>query len=133
MKNSFSYLALIIVLTISCFTFSACSSDDDVSVPKTETVELYGTTIPYAPLEEQSLPEWLIQLKSDKKMMGLHSICVGTLNDEVVYHLDVWTDSYVGGRLYDKDGNFISFTLDDFISKVRNFRCVYINKSYICQ
>ena len=66
-------------------------------------------------------------------MMGLHSICVGTLNDEVVYHLDVWTDSYVGGRLYDKDGNFISFTLDDFISKVRNFRCVYINKSYICQ
>lgn len=132
MKNSFSYLALIIVLTISCFTFSACSSDDDVSVPKTETVDLYGTTIPYTPLEEQSLPEWLIQLKSDKKMMGLHSICVGTLKDKDVYILDVWTDSY-GGRMYDKDGNLISIDLYSFMAFVDNLRCIYINKSYICQ
>lgn len=75
-------------------------------------------------MEEQGFPEWLRQLKSDKRMVGLHSICMGTLNDKVVYFLDVRTDSYMG-RLYDKDGNFISLGLSDFMAKVCNVRCIY--------
>lgn len=124
MKNKL-YLILFIVMAAVCLSFSACSSDDNDSLPSIETVDIYGKTVPYAPMEEQGFPEWLRQLKNDKKMIGLHSISVGTLNDEVVYLLDVWTDSYIGGRLYDKDGNFISIGLNDLMAKVYNLRCIY--------
>ena len=123
MKNICLYPILFLILIASCVTFSACSSEDEESVPST-TIELYGTTVPYTPMDEQGFPEWLRQLKNDKKMFGLHSVCMGTLNDEVVYFLDVRTDSYMG-RLYDKDGNFISLGLNDFMSKVCNLRCIY--------
>ena len=122
MKNKM-YLILFVVMAAVCLSFSACSSDDNESLP--ETIDVFGKTVPYTPMEEQGFPEWLRQLKNDKKMIGLHSICVGTLNDEVIYLLDVWTDSYIGGRLYDKDGNFISLGSNDFMAKVDNLRCIY--------
>ena len=125
MKKFYFYLTFILLQTIFSLSLSACSSDNGESLPSTETIDFYGTTIPYRPMAEQEFPEWLRQLKNDKKMMGLYRICMGTLNDKIVYHLDLWTDSYIGGRLYDGDGNNIDFKLDDFLSQVRNFICIY--------
>ena len=101
------------------------SSTNGVEYVPSEMTNYYGTFVPYTPIEEVDLPEWLRELKSEKRMFALWRICVGTLNDEIVWHLNLWTDSSLGGHLYDKDGNFISFGNDDLIKQIRYVRCVY--------
>ena len=101
------------------------SSTNGVEYVPSEMTNYYGTFVPYTPIEEVDLPEWLRELKSEKRMFALWRICVGTLNDEIVWHLNLGTDSSLGGHLYDKDGNFISFGNDDLIKQIRYVRCVY--------
>ena len=127
MKKIAFNLTLPLMLIMSLALISACSDDDEGSASRTETVDYYGTPVPYTLMEEKDYPEWLRDLKNEMRMMGLYRICVGTLNGETIYHLNLWTDSSLIGHLYDKDGNFVSFEGDfeDLIAQIRNVRCIY--------
>ena len=111
---------------------AGCSSDGEPEMTPEEpnieeTIDYYGTPVPYTPIEEKDLPEWLRELKSEKRMMALERIFMGTLNNETIYHLNVGIDSSIIGRFYDKDGNPFYFEGDfeDFITQIRNVRCIY--------
>ena len=48
------------ILTFSvlfaAFCVSGCRPDDNSSSPETETINYYGTLVPYLPIEEKDLP-----------------------------------------------------------------------------
>ena len=101
---------------------AGCSNNNEI-----ETIDYYGMPVPYTPIKEKDLPKWLRELKSEKSMMTLRCIFVGTLNNEIIYHLNVWTDSSLSGHFYDKDGNPIFFegVFEDFIMQIHNVSCIY--------
>lgn len=119
-KEKLFYLLCFLLIIVS----AGCSNNDN----GIEMIDYYGTSVPYTPIEETDLPEWLRELKSEKKMFALWRICVGTLNDEIVWHLNLGTDSSLGGLFYDKDGNFISFGNEDLITQIRYVRCIYYKR-----
>lgn len=120
--KKFLIILMCLVLTIG---LAGCNNDDS----EIETIDYFGMLVPYTPIEERDLPEWLRELKSEKSMMALERIFIGTLNNEVIYHLTVGIDSSLGGRFYDKDGNPLYFDGDfkDFIMQIHNVRCIYYN------
>ncbi len=121
-------LSMIIALMFGCI---GCSSEDDPPESTAEyhgtTVNFYGTTIPYEPLDEKELPSWLIEIKNAKSMMGLYRICEGVYNGGVIYNLNSWTDSSLVGLFLDKDGHPVTFecSFEDFIAQVHNVKCIY--------
>lgn len=120
MKKKLLFLIGVLLMVIS----TGCSNDED----KLELVDYYGTSVPYTPIKEKDLPGWLKEMKSQKSMMALKRIFLGTLNNELVYHLHLWTDSSIIGRFYDKDGNpiYVEGDFEDFIKQICNVRCIYI-------
>ena len=120
MKKKLLFLIGVLLMVIS----TGCSNDEDKLGP----VDYYGTSVPYTPIKEKDLPGWLKEMKSQKSMMALKCIFLGTLNNELVYHLHLWTDSSIIGRFYDKDGNpiYVEGDFEDFIKQICNIRCIYI-------
>ena len=128
MKKKLFMMMCCLLMIIS----AGCSRDGEPEMTPEEpnieeTIDYYGTPVPYTPIEEKDLPEWLRELKNEKRMMALERIFMGTLNNETIYHLNVGIDSSIIGRFYDKDGNPFYFEGDfeDFITQIRNVRCIY--------
>ena len=128
MKKKLLMMMCCLLMIIS----AGCGNDGEPEMtpeePNTEeTIDYYGTLVPYTPIEEKDLPEWLRELKNEKRMMALKRIFMGTLNNETIYHLNVGTDSSIIGRFYDKEGNPFNFEGDfeEFITQIRNVRCIY--------
>jgi len=126
MKKFAFNLTLLLMLSMSFISISACSDDNEGTTSVTETVDYYGTQVPYMPMEEKDYPEWLRVMKKELGMMGLYRICVGTLNNETVYHLNLWPDSSLSGRVYDKDGKIINYKGD--LPQILNVKCIYYYK-----
>ena len=118
---------LFISMLLLGILLTACSKDNENVLPETVTIDYYGTPVPYTPMAEQDYPEWLKELKQEMSKMGLYRICQGTLNDEVVHHLNYWADNSIIGPFYDKDGQPIVVEGDfmSFMSQIRDVRCIY--------
>ena len=115
-------LPLMVVMMLACI---GCSSDGEKT--NDSTIDYYGITVPYEPVEEKDMPVWLKNLMEERNMGSLYRICMGTLNGNSVYHLNLWTDSSLSGRFYDKDGEEIFYEGDfyDFIAQIRDVKCIY--------
>lgn len=100
---------------------------DDEDWSGVETIDFYGRQVPYTPMDEKDFPEWLQELLRQKTMIPTYRICIGNLSGYLVYHLDLWSDSMIGGRFYDENGNKINYECDfsEFIAQLRNIRCIY--------
>lgn len=113
---------------------TGCSSNENTTIPVNEnqgTIDYYGIQVPYVPLEDKDMPEWLIELKS--KLVP-YQIFVGTYNNEIVYHLNFGFDSSILGRFYDENGKPIDLkilNIDDlknFLVHYRDIKCIYYKK-----
>ena len=130
MKKKLCILLCFLLIIVS----AGCSNDDN----EIETVDYFGTPVPYTPVEENNLPEWLRELKN-KKYMGdfLDRIFVGTLNDKTLYQIIRWVDSCICGSFYDKDGNYVYFEGDNMfiVNQMRNVKCIFFReyKSFLDQ
>ena len=126
-KRCYFFFPLFLLFVFTIVHLHACSSNDDSSLNGIEMINYYGTQIPYMPLEEKDFPEWLRQLKKEKRMMALYRICVGTIDNRNIYHLNLWTDSSNCGLFFDNEGHPINFDSDfrDFITQITNVRCIY--------
>lgn len=110
---------------------------DDGTTPDIETIDYNGFLVPYEPLEEKDMPEWLRELMQEKEKNGLYRICVGTLNNQTIYNLNSWWDSSSIGHFYDENGNNhiiynIIPTSNDlviFLSEYQNVKCIYYRSS----
>ena len=128
MGKTFFYLTMVVALMLSSI---GCSSDDEIEGSEVLlSVDYYGTAISYEPLEEKDMPEWIACVMNEKSMMGLYRICVGTINDGLIYHFNLATDSSYSGHFYDKDGNPIHYECDffDFISQIHDVKCIYYKR-----
>ena len=120
MKKHLFTTLLMALLTIVAVGVTGCGSEEDT------TIDYYGKSISYTPIEEINWPEWLRELKGEKNMLGLYRICVGVHDHDVIYHLSRSTDSNFCGLFYDQDGNLIDM-LDctDFIKRMHHVKCIY--------
>lgn len=110
-----------------------CSSDDFAtdSYAKTDslTIDYYGKPIPYTPVAEEDMPEWLRILIHQKDGFGIYRICTGTIKGETVYHVNNAKESSLLGRFYDKDGNGIGYPeCKDYPSQIENVVCIYYHR-----
>ena len=124
MRNYFVITLVMLVMAGSQVLLSSCSSDNEDTTPK---VNYYGVSVPYTPLEENELPEWIKEMIKDKSMMGLERIYMGILNNQAVYHFIVGTDATIIGRFYDKDGVLINYScpFEEFKAQIRDVKCIY--------
>ena len=109
---------------------------DDGTTPDIETIDYNGFLVPYEPLEEKDMPEWLRELMKEKDMTSLYRICVGTLYNQTIYNLNRWYDSSYSGHFYDESGNKIIITdiptidnFEKFLANYQNVKCIYYRSS----
>ena len=110
---------------------------DDGTTPDIETIDYNGFLVPYEPLEEKDMPEWLREMVQEKDKNMLYRICVGTLNNQTIYNLNSWWDSSLIGHFYDENGNNhiiyniipTSNDLEIFLSEYQNVKCIYYRSS----
>ena len=123
-KSCILWMFAVLMLAVG---MSSCSDDDN----EIETVDYFGTPVPYTLIQDHDLPEWLRALKKEKYMGDfLDRIFVGELNGETFYQIIRWADSCICGSFYDKDGNYVYFEGDNMVivNQMRDVKCIYYYK-----
>ena len=109
------------------------SDMDDAYTADSSTKVFYGRIIPYVPVAEQDVPEWLRE-KIHNHNKYYFRICKGTLKGKTVYHIANLMDKE--GAFYDKDGNEIEIEYHtimdyiDYISQYEDVVCIYYHRNF---
>ena len=127
MKSKVYVLLLTALLAIFSIGVNSCNSDDKVQPYDYETVDYYGMSVPYIPMEEKDMPEWLSKLINEKDMVDIYRIYEGTLNKETIYNLTILRDSSTIDRFYGKDGHSVLYEcgFDEFIARIQDLKCIF--------
>ena len=127
--------AALLTVTLS-FALSGCSADDERAQSEVTAQKdsvgmvpfLCGMVIPYAPVDKESLPDWLQVMAAEPvSQVGSFMINKADMSGTVVYHVMASYMSAMYGQFYNEHGEqlVLDGKVEKFIKEAADWKCIY--------